>query len=105
MTYLLEQTEILGELANILFNSTDEPYDFLIGKYKFIEDFETIGVTVVVELGAERRYLSLPSGMATRSIDTCEKLRALDFKNTGQSWKLLTLTLDSEGRAKTEFTY
>ena len=105
MTFLEIQTDILEKLANILYNSFDGVYEYIVCEYNYIDRFKTIGVTVSVSKNGIETYVEPPVGFATRSIDFCEELREIMNRSTGGLWKSFTLKIDAAGKAHTKFQY
>lgn len=103
MIYLIEKSNILGKLANILFNSIDQKYEKLHCKYEYI--FGTISTSISYEKNSDVISIEAPCGVASENLDLCLELRELMKSHTGGEWNSFTLTLDADGKAHTKFHY
>lgn len=103
MIYLIEKSNILEKLANILFNSVDQKYEKLHCNYKSIHG--TISTSISYETNSERVSIEAPVGVASKNLELCLELRELMKNHTGGEWDSFTLTLDADGKAHTKFHY
>lgn len=105
MIFALEQSGILEKLANLLYNSYNDKYDFISLECKYMPDYSTVGITLSVSLLGKENYIMPPDGMASESIDLAEELHTLMKAYKGGAWTSFILTLDADGKAHTKFHY
>jgi hypothetical protein len=105
LAYLIQQTKLLEDLANLLYNSYDGEYETISCECNSMPDFQTFGITLSIRSSGVDRYVMPPEGMASKSIDSIEKLHDLMKAHTGREWTSFTLTLDANGKAHTKFHY
>lgn len=105
MSFIIEQTELLSKLANLLSNSFRGNFTHLESEYKYLEKYNTISTSYNYIDNNKKNYFKAPPGIATDNFYICMELRALMKEHTGGEWTSFTLTLDADGRANTKFNY
>ena len=108
MVNLIEQTEILNEIANIMILGAPENCEEIkcVFEYRYGYDDGSYGVGKQFEYlqNNERDYVIL-FDPKYRITELVPKLHALMKAQTGGEWTSFTLTLDKDGKAHTKFHY
>lgn len=105
MNSIERQTEILSQLSQILHDDADEGYNFAIGEFDYLPEYETISNYFLFEKDSVKVNRPFSDDAVTKNLDLCEELRALMKEHTGGEWKSFTLTIDADGKAKAKFHY
>jgi hypothetical protein len=108
MTNLIEQTEILNEIVNIMMLGAPTNCEEIkcVFEYRYEIEDNSYGVGKQFEYlqGNERKYIIL-SDPNYRITDLVAKLHSMMKAHTGGEWTSFTLTLDADGKAHTKFHY
>jgi uncharacterized protein YkuJ len=97
-----KQMEILGKLAKVVHNSANSEYDSAVGEFE-VDGESTNSVHYYYKYNEKvYTYQDDPNLVALYGV---LELHALMKSHTGGGWTKLTLTLDKNGKATTEFTY
>jgi len=102
------QSEILGQLSQLMYDSVSEPYNELRCVFDFFmsndDNSWSVGsqFSLVTRKGTESRLLSDPRHEATELVF---RLHELMKDHTGGDWSEVTITLGSDGKAKANFRY
>lgn len=103
MIYLIEKSNILDKLANILHSCLKSKYDNITCNYEYI--YETISTSISYDLNGETFGVEVPFEVPFQNLELCLELRELMKSHKGEEWDSFTLTLDADGKAHTKFHY
>lgn len=99
-----KQFEILNEICRLFYQNSNR-FDKISYIYKFNPEENWIGTELSIFLNGE----SIDSGLTDEINDSinnlCQKLHDEMQTQTGGDWRKFILTIDEQGKAKTQFIY
>ncbi|MES3153754.1 hypothetical protein [Sphingomonas faeni] len=105
MNPIEKQAEIMTELAQLMLDQVEGPYEFITCEYEYVERYSTVSSSLSVIQHGTQKYPDTAAGYAIDNAELCTKLRGLMKCHTGGEWTSFTLSLDAGGKAKTKFYY
>lgn len=105
MSLLIEQTDILEKMSQIIYSNVDIAYDLIILKIELdtVEGWSDIECNF--KYGDTVNETNLDASSSWRLHQSAEELHKLMKAHTGGEWRSFTLTLDADGKAHTKFHY
>jgi hypothetical protein len=108
MTSLIEQTDVLNEIVNIMMLSAPENCQQIKCEFEYRcgNDDGHFGIGTQFEyIHNNKKSFVLLSDPDYRTTDLVAKLHSMMKAHTGGEWTSFTLTLDQDGKAHTKFHY
>jgi hypothetical protein len=110
MTSLIEQTDILNEIVNIMIESAPLNCEKIKCEFEYRygdgdgDGSYGVGTQFEYLFGSERNFVLL-SDPEYKTTGLVGRLHSMMKAHTGGEWTSFTLTLDADGKAHTKFHY
>lgn len=98
------QFEILNEICKTFYENLIK-FDQIIYIYKFNPEENWVGTQLTTFLNEEKVSSGLSDEIKDSISNLCQKLHDEMQSHTGGDWRKFILTIDEQGKAKTQFIY
>ncbi len=103
MDYIFDQTDTISKLSQIIHDESDPGYELA----RCVSEVDEDSVDEYFEffISGEKINRSISDENGWHVLNLVLKLHQLMKEHSGGEWEEMELTLDSDGRANTKFTY
>ena len=99
-----KQLEILNEICKTFYENLIK-FDKIVYIYKFNPEENWVGTQLTTFLNGEKISSGLSDEIKDSISNLCQQLHDEMQSHTGGDWRKFILTIDEQGKAKTQFIY